>query len=217
MESSPRTRILLIDDHALFRKGVAQLVAMDPELVIVGEAGSGTEGVDLACTLRPDIVLVDLNMKDMNGIETINAIKAAGVESHFIVLTVSDSEVDVAKAIRAGARGYLLKDMDPKDFCPTLKKAAKGTMVLGENITESLARALLEGKDLVDEMPLDLTKREREILDYICAGLSNKAIARNLNITDSTVKVHIKHLLRKFNLKSRLEIAVWSHEHNHSK
>jgi len=217
MESSPRTRILLIDDHALFRKGVAQLVAMDPELVIVGEAGSGKEGFDLACTLRPDIILVDLNMKDMNGIETINAIKAAGVESHFIVLTVSDSEVDVAKAIRAGARGYLLKDMDPKDFCPTLKKAAKGAMVLGENITESLARALLEGKDLVDEMPLDLTKREREILDYICAGLSNKAIARNLNITDSTVKVHIKHLLRKFNLKSRLEIAVWSHEHNHTK
>ena len=215
METKLRTRILLIDDHALFRKGVAQLLNMDPELEIIGEAGSGHEGLDLAIELEPDVTLIDLDMKGLSGIETLKAMKAAGVESRFIILTVSDSKTDVTNALRAGANGYLLKDMEPKEFCVTLKKVAKGATILGETLAESLARALVEPKAVVEEMPVDLTKREREILDHICSGLSNKAIARQMNISDSTVKVHIKHLLRKFNLKSRLEIAVWSHTHFH--
>ena len=110
------TRILLIDDHALFRKGVAQLVGMDPELEIVGEAGSGREGLALAQTLHPDVILIDLNMKEMDGIETVRAMKAAGIAARFIMLTVSDSEDDVVAALRAGAHGYLLKDMEPEDL-----------------------------------------------------------------------------------------------------
>jgi two-component system nitrate/nitrite response regulator NarL len=208
------TRILLIDDHALFRKGVAQLVGMDPELQIVGEAGSGREGLALAQTLCPDVILIDLNMKEMDGVETVRAMKEAGIGARFIMLTVSDSEDDVVAALRAGAHGYLLKDMEPEDLCATIKKAARGGMVLGANLADNLARALVEDKPQAGTMPSDLTKREQEILNHLCAGMSNKAIARELNISDSTVKVHIKHLLRKFNLKSRLEIAVWAHAHS---
>jgi len=208
------TRILLIDDHALFRKGVAQLVGMDPELEIVGEAGSGREGLALAQTLHPDVILIDLNMKEMDGIETVRAMKAAGIAARFIMLTVSDSEDDVVAALRAGAHGYLLKDMEPEDLCATIKKAARGGMVLGANLADNLARALVDDKPQAGVTPSGLTKREQEILNHLCAGMSNKAIARELNISDSTVKVHIKHLLRKFNLKSRLEIAVWAHGHN---
>ena len=208
------TRILLIDDHALFRKGVAQLVGMDPELEIVGEAGSGREGLALAQTLHPDVILIDLNMKEMDGIETVRAMKAAGIAARFIMLTVSDSEDDVVAALRAGAHGYLLKDMEPEDLCATIKKAARGGMVLGANLADNLARALVDDKPQAGVTPSGLTKHEQEILNHLCAGMSNKAIARELNISDSTVKVHIKHLLRKFNLKSRLEIAVWAHGHN---
>ena len=208
------TRILLIDDHALFRKGVAQLVGMDPELEIVGEAGSGREGLALAQTLHPDVILIDLNMKEMDGIETVRAMKPAGIAARFIMLTVSDSEDDVVAALRAGAHGYLLKDMEPEDLCATIKKAARGGMVLGANLADNLARALVDDKPQAGVTPSGLTKREQEILNHLCAGMSNKAIARELNISDSTVKVHIKHLLRKFNLKSRLEIAVWAHGHN---
>jgi len=208
------TRILLIDDHALFRKGVAQLVGMDPELEIVGEAGSGREGLALAQTLHPDVILIDLNMKEMDGIETVRAMKAAGIAARFIMLTVSDSEDDVVAALRAGAHGYLLKDMEPEDLCATIKKTARGGMVLGANLADNLARALVDDKPQAGVTPSGLTKREQEILNHLCAGMSNKAIARELNISDSTVKVHIKHLLRKFNLKSRLEIAVWAHGHN---
>jgi len=208
------TRILLIDDHALFRKGVAQLVGMDPELEIVGEAGSGREGLALAQTLHPDVILIDLNMKEMDGVETVRAMKAASIEARFIMLTVSDSEDDVVAALRAGAHGYLLKDMEPEDLCATIKKAARGGMVSGANLADNLARALVDDKPQAGVTPSGLTKREQEILNHLCAGMSNKAIARELNISDSTVKVHIKHLLRKFNLKSRLEIAVWAHGHN---
>lgn len=205
--------LLLIDDHALFRKGVIQLVAIDRELKIIGEAGSGREGLDLAAKLKPDVILIDLNMKDLNGIETLKALKSAGVESRFIMLTVSDSEEDVVAAIRAGADGYLLKDMEPEDFCATLKKAAKGVMVLGDSLAENLAHALIEGTGPATVEHAELTQREQEILDYLAAGMNNKMIARELGISDSTVKVHVKHLLRKLKLRSRLEAAVWIHEH----
>jgi two-component system nitrate/nitrite response regulator NarL len=212
--SGRRTTILLIDDHALFRKGIAQLLAMDSEFMMVGEASSGREGLPLAEKLRPDIILIDLNMKDMNGIETLKALKSAGIESRLIMLTVSDNEEDVVTALRAGANGYLLKDMEPEEFCATLKKAAKGMMVLGDALTESLAHALITDIGPGNVEQADLTEREREILDYLSAGMSNKAIAREMGISDSTVKVHIKHLLRKLKLRSRLEAAVWVHEHS---
>jgi len=208
---SPNT-ILLIDDHALFRRGVAQLIEMDPAFTVVGEASSGPEGVEMAMRLTPDVILVDLNMPQVSGIETLELMRKAGVRSHVIMLTVSDSERDVVAALRAGAQGYLLKDMNPEDLCPSLKKALAGKPVLSEAVTGSLVHAVSAGQP-IPAAQTDLTARELEVLDYLVAGLCNKAIARKLDISVGTVKVHVKHVLRKLDLHSRLEAVLWQQEH----
>jgi two-component system nitrate/nitrite response regulator NarL len=205
--------VLLIDDHALFRRGVAQLIEMDPEFTVVGEASSGPEGVEMAVRLTPDVILVDLNMPQVSGIATLELMRQAGVNSRIVMLTVSDSERDVVAALRAGAQGYLLKDMNPEDLCPSLKKVLSGKPALSEAVTGSLVHALSAGQRMPVE-PSGLTARELEVLDYLVAGLSNKAIARKLDISVGTVKVHVKHMLHKLDLHSRLEAVVWRHEHS---
>ncbi|MBA3623162.1 MAG: two-component system response regulator NarL [Methylibium sp.] len=202
------TRILLIDDHPLFRKGLAQLVQAGEGLELAGDVSDGASGVALAQQLDPDLILVDLNMKPLGGIDTVRALKAAGVRARCIILTVSDDERDVLAAMRAGADGYLLKDMEPEELYLQLRQAAAGAVVLGSSVAGLLAHALTAPPGTPQS--IDLTEREREILSLIARGLSNKEIARELGISDATVKVHIKHLLRKLNLKSRLEAAVWA-------
>lgn len=205
------TSVLIIDDHALFRRGVRQMISADPDFLVIGEAASGTEGIVLVKELRPDLVLIDLNMKGMNGIQTLTHIKDAKLESKCIVLTVSDAEVDLLEALRAGADGYLLKDMEPEDLCANLKKALSGITVLHESLTEILKNALMHPTLSRIEGDKSLTDREKEILECLAQGLNNKTIARRLGISDTTVKVHIKHLLSKLRLTSRLEAAVWAH------
>ena len=202
------TRILLIDDHPLFRKGLAQLVSAGDEMALAGEVGDGAGGLALALELDPDLILIDLNMKPMGGIDTLKALKAAGVRGRCIILTVSDDERDVLEAMRAGADGYLLKDMEPEELHQQLRRAAAGTVVLGSSVAGLLAHALAAPPSA--PQAVDLTDREREILNLLAAGRSNKEIARELGISDATVKVHIKHVLRKLSLKSRLEAAVWA-------
>jgi two-component system nitrate/nitrite response regulator NarL len=204
-------RILLIDDHPLFRKGLAQLVSAGEGLALAGEVGDGANGVLLAQQLDPDLILVDLNMKPMGGIDTLRALKASGVRARCIILTVSDDERDVLEAMRAGADGYLLKDMEPEELYLQLKQAAGGAVVLGSSVAGLLAHALAAPQAVPEA--IDFTEREREILTLLAAGRSNKEIARVLGISDATVKVHIKHVLRKLNLKSRLEAAVWALQH----
>ena len=198
------TTVIIIDDHALFRRGVSQMISADPEFCVIGEAASGAEGVLLVEQLAPDIVLIDLNMKGMNGLQTLAYIKEAKLNSRCIVLTVSDAEVDLLEALRAGADGYLLKDMEPEDLCENLKKAMSG-------VTEILKNALIHPTLNRSDDEISLTEREREILECLANGLNNKTIARSLGISDTTVKVHIKHLLSKLKLTSRLEAAVWAH------
>lgn len=205
------TTVIIIDDHALFRKGVSQMISADPEFLVIAEAASGGEGLLLVEQLRPALVLIDLNMKGMNGIETLSRIKEAKLESKCIVLTVSDAEADLLEALRAGADGYLLKDMEPEDLCENLKKAMSGVTVLHESLTEILKNALISPSLSRSEEEVSLTEREREILECLANGLNNKTIARALGISDTTVKVHIKHLLSKLKLTSRLEAAVWAH------
>src|SRR5437016_12188528 len=135
------TRVLLIDEHALFRRGVAQLIESDPDLEFVGEACDGARGIELASEVAPDIVLIDLNMKGMSGIATLQGIKKANPRTCCIMLTVSDDERDVLQAMRAGADGYLLKDLEPEDLCSRLKLAARGSVVLESRIAAVLARA----------------------------------------------------------------------------
>jgi len=205
------TSIIIIDDHALFRRGVSQMISADPEFMMVGEAASGAEGVELVKQLKPDLVLIDFNMKGMNGLQALTHIKEAKLESRCIMLTVSDAEDDLLDALRAGADGYLLKDMEPEDLCANLKKAMSGVTVLHESLTEILKNALIHPTLNKNEGDVSLTEREREILECLANGLNNKTIARALGISDTTVKVHIKHLLSKLKLTSRLEAAVWAH------
>jgi two-component system nitrate/nitrite response regulator NarL len=205
------TTVVLIDDHALFRKGVSQMISSDPEFRVVGEAASGAEGLELVGQLKPSLALIDLNMKGMNGIETLARIKEAKLDTKCIVLTVSDAEGDLLEALRSGADGYLLKDMEPEDLCASLKKAISGITVLHESLTEILKNALLNPTLNKKDDDVSLTEREREILECLAKGLNNKTIARQLGISDTTVKVHIKHLLSKLKLTSRLEAAVWAH------
>lgn len=211
MNSRPqRQRIVVIDDHPLFRKGVAQLMEFDPRFEVVGEAASGEEGLSLLAALDPDLVLLDLNMPGMTGVETLKALKERDPRLRVILLTVSDSEDDLVAALRAGADGYLLKDMEPEDLVESLESATRGRVVLSEILTDMLAHAMRVQHGPDDAEEGELTQREREILELIAAGLSNKLIARELDITENTVKVHVKHVLKKLNLRSRLEAAVWA-------
>ena len=205
------TTIITIDDHPLFRKGLAQLIEMDGKLELVGEAASGKEGISLATELNPELILLDLNMAGMDGIETLQHLKAADVDSQIVMLTVSDNEEDLVAAIRAGADGYLLKDMEPEDTLEYINKALNGEMVISNRLTSLLAHALKAENKIPDTATqAGLTDRELQIVKLIAQGNSNKVIARNLNIVESTVKVHVKHALKKLKLKSRVEIAVWA-------
>ena len=207
---SAGNRILIIDDHPLFRKGVAQLIAMAPHLQVVGEASNGEQGVAMAKELDPDMILLDLHMTGMGGIETLKAIRDAGMDCRVVILTVSDNADDLVAAIRTGADGYLLKDMEPEDLLAAIDQALSGRTVIGERLNGLLARAIRDEAAAKQRDMAALTDREKEILQGLAQGLSNKLIARNLDITEATVKVHVKNLLKKLGFHSRLEAAVWA-------
>ncbi len=211
MSDTPQ-RLVIVDDHPLFRRGVMQLVQMAGEFDVVGEASSGREGIAMVRGLEPDMVLLDLNMKDMSGLEVLKAIKSWDSDSRVVMLTVSDQAEDLIAALRLGADGYLLKEMDPEELVGKLKEAAAGRITLSEPLTRLLAHSLREDHRPKDPDQAGLTDQEKRILEQIARGLSNKLIARELNIAEGTVKVHVKHLLRKLNLRSRVEAAVWTVE-----
>jgi len=207
---SKGNRILIIDDHPLFRKGVAQLIAMAAHLEVMGEASNGEQGVAMAKELDPDMILLDLHMTGMGGIETLKAIRDADLDCRVVILTVSDNADDLVAAIRSGADGYLLKDMEPEDLLTAIDEALNGRTVIGERLNSLLARAIREEATAKQRDTATLTDREKEILQGLAQGLSNKLIARNLDITEATVKVHVKNLLKKLGFHSRLEAAVWA-------
>ena len=206
-------RILIIDDHPLFRRGVSQLIAMAPHLELVGEASRGESGVAKAKELDPDLILLDLQMKGMGGIETLKAIRDAGLDCRVVILTVSDNADDLVAAIRSGADGYLLKDMEPEDLLAAIDQCLNGATVIGERLNGLLARAIREEATANQRDSATLTKREQEILGGLAQGLPNKLIARSLDITEATVKVHVKNLLKKLGFRSRVEAAVWAVGH----
>lgn len=206
--------IIIIDDHPLIRRGIKDLVNMDESFEVVGEADNGNSGLELSKSLQPDIVLLDLNMEKMDGLKTLQAMKAADIDSRIIILTVSDNERDIVATLRAGADGYLLKDMEPEDMLERLHQVVDGHIVLSQKVSELVVRGLHEESLKESRQEAVLTNRENEILSLIAKGLSNKHIARKLAIVEGTVKVHVKHLLRKLNLRSRVEAAVWAVEQN---
>lgn len=202
--------LLLIDDHPMLRSGLKQLMALDPRLQVVAEAGNGTEGLALAQQHDPDLILLDLNMPGLNGLDTLTQLREMALSGRVVVFSVSDNEEDVVSALKRGADGYLLKDMEPEALLKALYQAAAGQIVLSEALTPILVARLRETQPARPRDISQLTRREREILLLISDGMTNKAIARKLAISESTVKVHVKYLLKKMNLKSRLEAAVWA-------
>lgn len=204
-----KSSILLVDDHPLLRKGLKQLLAFEEELEVIAEASNGEEALVIAEREDPDLIILDLNMQGMDGLQTLAKLREIGVTSRIIMLTVSDSDVDVLEAISKGADGYLLKDTDPDLLLEQIKQSITGKMVLSESVTQVLAEAIRR-PTVTPKSELDsLTAREVEILECIAKGMSNKVIARELDISDGTVKVHVKHLLKKLGLRSRVEAAVW--------
>ena len=207
-----RARILLVDDHPMMRKGVVQLLEFEDGLEVVGEAGSGEEALRMAAELQPDMILLDLNMKGMTGLDTLRAMRENGEDARIVVFTVSDDRNDVINVLRAGADGYLLKDMDPERLLEHIRQAATGQLTISPQLTQVLAQAL-RGDDRPKGIE-ELTDRERQILRQLAHGYSNKMIARKLDITEGTVKVHVKRVLHKLGMRSRVEAAVWAVE-NH--
>jgi two-component system, NarL family, nitrate/nitrite response regulator NarL len=211
-ETPGAARVVIIDDHPLFRKGARQLLEPGTGFEVVGEASSGQEGLRLVERLKPGLVLLDLNMAEMDGLETLRRLRHADPQAVVVMLTVSDHQGDLLAALRAGASGYLLKDMEPEDLLAQLRQVLDGHLVLSEGLAEMLARAVRQERAATPVEQAGLTEREIEILKHISDGLSNKHIARRLDITEGTVKVHVKNLLRKLNLRSRVEAAVWAVE-----
>ncbi|MHA6312434.1 MULTISPECIES: two-component system response regulator NarL [unclassified Pantoea] len=207
--------LLLIDDHPMLRNGLKQLIALDERLQVVAEAGNGFDGVALAQQHDPDLILLDLNMPGLNGLDTLSRLREISLSGRVVVFTVSDHEEDVVSALKRGADGYLLKDMEPEALLKALHQAAAGQTVLSEALTPILVARLREDRPAPARDINQLTRRERDILQLISAGMTNKAIARKLAISESTVKVHVKYLLKKMNLKSRLEAAVWALQNGH--
>ena len=206
-------RVLIVDDHPLFRRGLVQLLRTIPAFVLVGEAGSGAEGLALARELRPDLILLDLNMRDGDGLDMLRGLRTARSEARVVMVTVSDSGEDVVAALRGGVEGYLLKDMEPEAMLEALQDVAAGRVVIPPQLNHLLAAALRGESRPQSAGAAGLTEQELRILEKIAAGLSNKQIGRELDIAEGTVKVHVKHILRKLELRSRVEAAVWAVEH----
>ena len=202
-------KVLIIDDHPLMRRGIKQLVELDEQFTVVGDVGSGTEGIALALTTQPDLIILDLNMKGLSGLDTLKGLRAEGVDARILILTVSDAKNDIFTLIDAGADGYLLKDTEPDTLLEQIKRVAHGEVIL----SESVQNLLLARNETVD--PLNsLTEREMDVLRLIATGLSNKQIAAQLFISEETVKVHIRNLLRKLNVHSRVAATVLFFERN---
>jgi two-component system nitrate/nitrite response regulator NarL len=208
-------RVLLVDDHGLCRLGLAELIELRLGFRVVATTGNPEEAVGLIESHKPDLAVIDLRMAPLDGLRLLRRLRDSGSKVPVVILTMSDSRDDLAAALRMGARGYLLKDMDPNDVIEAISRAARGELVVAPAMTAKLAGLLEEGKQRQErESSLDLlTARERQILAYVSRGLSNKAIAKTLGISHDTVKLHVRHILSKLGFSSRVEAAVFAIEH----
>lgn len=201
-------RVLLIDDHALFREGLSGLLGRRG-IEVVGAVSEGREGLRLAKETTPDAILLDMRMPKMDGLEVLRVLRENGVTAPVVMVTTSQDEQDLVEALRNGAQGYLLKDIEPDELVAALHQVVNGETVVAPKLTGTLARVVGGARQSVPRTPLsELTPREREILKHLAEGRSNKAIARLLAITDGTVKLHVKSILRKLHVNSRVEAAV---------
>lgn len=208
-------KVMLVDDHTLFRKGLAELLDGRDSIRVAAATGNPADAGRLLAEAQPDVLVLDLNMPPHGGLALLRELQGKGWSKPTLILTVSDAEDDLANAMRAGARGYLLKDMEPDDLVDAILRAVRGETVVAPAMTLKLVNLLQGGGSrnaARENLLAQLTAREREILDHLAQGQSNKAIARALDISHDTVKLHVRHILSKLNLTSRVEAAVFAVE-----
>lgn len=198
-----KCRVLLVDDHPLMRRGINQLLSFEDEFEVVAEASNGADAVAQNHEHKPDLILLDLNMKGMSGLDTLNALRADECDATVVILTVSDSPADIEAIVKAGADGYLLKDTEPDELVELLKDSLRGNKAYSREVASYLAERE-NSPSVFDE----LTDREVQILKEVAKGLRNKQIADTLFISESTVKVHMKSLLKKLQVPSRTAATV---------
>jgi DNA-binding NarL/FixJ family response regulator len=202
------TTILLVDDHHLVRAGLASLIDSADDLQVVGQAANGQQALELAATLSPDVVLMDLSMPEIDGVETTRRLLAIHRTASVVVLTSFSDQARVADALAAGAVGYLLKDCEPRDLLAAVRAAAQGHAPLDPRV----AKALLPSTEPARPAD-DLSPRELQVLRLVTSGLANKQIARRLGISESTVKAHISSVFRRIGVTDRTSAAVWARDH----
>ena len=213
--AAPVISVLLIDDHTLFRSGIRSLLQRYPEFSVVGEASDGVEGIKRAKQLQPDVVLLDLNMPGISGLQTLQLMLQDCPNTAVIMLTVSEDAEDLGAALQSGARGYLIKNIDAEYLVRAIQRAAAGEAVVAESMTAKLIAQLQNaGQRTEARSELDkLTPREKDILACLARGESNKIIARTLDVADSTVKIHVQNILKKLHLTSRVQAAIFAVGH----
>ncbi|MFJ9150940.1 response regulator [Streptomyces sp. NPDC102270] len=205
-------RVVVADDQALIRAGLCGIIGTAPDLAVVGEAATGTEAVALALDTHPDVVLMDVRMPDMDGIEASRLITGAGTGTvRVLMLTTFDLDEYVYGALRAGASGFLLKDAPPADLLAAIRVVAAGDALLAPGITRRLIKEFAARSAPAPTMPTGITKREREVLVLVAKGLSNSEIAQHLHITHGTAKTHVGHLLTKLGARDRVQLVVLAH------
>ncbi|MBY0579411.1 MAG: response regulator [Burkholderiales bacterium] len=211
-------RIALVDDHGLCRRGLTELFDHSCGVSVVGGTGNAGEVLAMLNAQHPDLLIMDLRMEPVDGLTLLDQLRKSGCDTPVTILTMSDSESDLASAMRLGARGYLLKDMDPEDIVGAVRRIACGELVIAPAMTAKFMNFLKNGQpEQTRRNSLELlTEREREILQHLARGESNKVIARMLDISYDTVKQHVRHILFKLKLASRVEAAVFAVEHRTS-
>jgi two-component system, NarL family, nitrate/nitrite response regulator NarL len=212
----PRLRVLLVDDQALFRRALATLISAQHDMTVVGEGENGRDALDKVRALRPDLVVMDVNMPDASGVDGVNAIRQAGITTPIVMLTVSEDDDDLFESIKAGANGYLLKNVRPEQLFEDLRGVMRGEAPIAPAVASRLLEALRTGgipaRGQAPAAAPDsiLTRRESEILELVSQGLSNKEIANKLTITEGTVKNHVHNALEKLHLTNRVQAAAYA-------
>ncbi len=213
-----RTRVMLVDDHALCRSGLAELLEQRGNMEVVGATGDPVQVLPMLREHQPDLLVLDLRLPKTDGLSLLRQMRAQGLETPVVIMTMSDSEDDLSAALRAGVRGYLLKDMEPEEVIDAIVRAARGEMVVASDMTFKFTQILQSGPkgSVKGDLVASLTEREREVLEHVASGQTNKVIARALGISHNTVKLHVRHIMDKLNLRSRVEAAVFAFEYRSS-
>lgn len=212
---SEKIRVLLVDDHTLFRSGIKSLLQRNDDFEVVDEAGDGLEGIKRARSLKPDVVLLDLHMPGVSGLEAVKVLAEEMPEVHVLMLTVSEDAQDLMEALRAGACGYLLKNIQTDTLVDAIRRAARGESVVSQEMTAKLIQGVRNPPTRAAGPGVErdrFSPRERDILASLALGESNKEIARRLDLAESTVKIHVQNIFKKLGMSSRVQVALYAVE-----